>query len=404
MRLHCASRAVTAATPTPSNHPNSWPPKCTITASHPTPHPNGPLLTPSSLVVGSPCGRFRDAFAKMAALQAKQNFALALITGDLFAADPSADADDVAALLAGSIAVPLPTYFTLGASPLPAKVAEHLGRDSSADQLCENLFFLGRKGALTTSEGLKLVYLGGMLDPNVANSSTTIAASADRFAPFYSATEAAALRGQNSADILLTSEWPAGSDNGSKVAVPAGKETGGGGTAGVGQLARALRPRYHFVPSSDVFYEREPYEVRREDDVTDVKITRLLGVAAYGNAAKAKALYAFSINPKDISPVAVPQNTTRCPYFGPQKRKQLQEPSENFFWGDHSHDAHGGRGGGHKRGRGGRGGHTQRPPPGRKPSRPPSHCPFPPTNLRSGKLLLLPLIPPAREAPDCVHR
>jgi hypothetical protein len=58
------------------------------------------------------------AFVKLTPLHSKNNFSVAMVTGNLF----DGDDDDVADLLAGNITIPLPAYFTVGTSPLPSKV------------------------------------------------------------------------------------------------------------------------------------------------------------------------------------------------------------------------------------------------------------------------------------------
>jgi hypothetical protein len=64
----------------------------------------------------------QQTFAKLATLHAKNNFALAIATGDLFSEDDAA----VAELIEGKIIVPLPLYFTVGSSPLPQTIIEKI--------------------------------------------------------------------------------------------------------------------------------------------------------------------------------------------------------------------------------------------------------------------------------------
>jgi hypothetical protein len=58
-------------------------------------------------------------------LHTKNNFSLAVIAGNLFAEDNAA----VSELLAGEIAIPLPTYFTVGTNPLPQRIIEKIEKD-----------------------------------------------------------------------------------------------------------------------------------------------------------------------------------------------------------------------------------------------------------------------------------
>lgn len=75
-------------------------------------------------------------FTKLSTLQTKQNFALAIVSGNLFAEDD----DTVADLLAGKITIPLPTYFTVGTTPLPQSIIERIEKDEEVGSLVANLF------------------------------------------------------------------------------------------------------------------------------------------------------------------------------------------------------------------------------------------------------------------------
>ena len=75
-------------------------------------------------------------FTKLSTLQTKQNFALAIVSGNLFAEDD----DTVADLLAGKITIPLPTYFTVGTTPLPLTIIERIEKDEEVGSLVANLF------------------------------------------------------------------------------------------------------------------------------------------------------------------------------------------------------------------------------------------------------------------------
>lgn len=143
------------------------------------------------------------------------------------------------------------------------------------------------------------------------------------------------------------------------------------GNRAIAELAAAVRPRYHFAAGGQTFWEREPYRngMRENEGQGDMRVTRFLGVADWGNEAKAKALYAFSINPKDTA-VAAPQNVTGCPYKFDKQRGQKRGHAEatggeSFFWGDHTSGDQGDR---RNRGKGGK--KQKGPPPGRMSSHP----------------------------------
>jgi hypothetical protein len=230
-------------------------------------------------------------------------------------------------LLRGEISIPLPTYFTLGTSELPQAISERIEKHSG--EVCENLFYLGKKGSIKTAEGIRIVAVGGSWDPNI------IAMPAGKEEvqplPFYSSAEVNVLKGQNYADILVTTDWPTGVERHSAVASKAGK-----GSAPIAELARALRPRYHFVPGGETYYEREPYwnEIRKGES-GELKTTRFYALGDWGNEAKAKTMFAFNINVSE--PPAVAANSTPCPYIEDLQRGTKRSAEEgSFFWGDHT--------------------------------------------------------------------
>ncbi|KAL8712071.1 MAG: hypothetical protein Q9225_007002 [Loekoesia sp. 1 TL-2023] len=254
------------------------------------------------IVIGPVEGGFPAILDKVSKLHSKNSFSLAIFLGDFFG-DPETSSDEndanVSALINGKITIPLPTYFTLGKHPLPGPVIEKL--EKSEDELCPNLYFLGKRSTTKTSEGIRIVNLGGSLDPTI-----TAGLSKEKYLPFHTEGDAKALRGANSADILLTSHWPSDVRKGSKIVLPDGIETPTGEQC-VADLCSALRPRYHFCTSNDAFYEREPFFNPPSEKEPDAKpITRFISLASSNNATKQKALYAFSIDPTSSVPITLP--------------------------------------------------------------------------------------------------
>lgn len=95
-----------------------------------------------SLVIGSspPDGSLKALLAKVTGINSKHGpFSCILALGDLF--PEKEDDEDTAAILAGTLAVPVPMYFMMGSRPLPAKVQAKVDKD--AGELADNLFFLG---------------------------------------------------------------------------------------------------------------------------------------------------------------------------------------------------------------------------------------------------------------------
>lgn len=200
------------------------------------------------LVVGAIQGQLAKAFQKISKLHSKTNFAFALLVGDLF--DQEAD-DQTQALLSGSINVPLPTYFTVSDYALPQSVQTKL---ESAGEVCPNLFYLGRKGTLTTTEGIKIVFLGGRKVQN----EESLTQSVGKYDPLFLENEARVLQAANNAHIVLTNQWPARIENGSSISLPDNIELSAPATA-VANLCATLKPRYHFSSSPAASWKREPF-------------------------------------------------------------------------------------------------------------------------------------------------
>ncbi|KOS16596.1 CWF19-like protein [Escovopsis weberi] len=280
------------------------------------------------IVLGSLNGQLEPALKKVAALHAKNNFSLAILTGQVFSSPAAAaaagedrdnkddqdsdnnnnnDDDDktITALLDGSLQIPLPTYFTVGTDPLPPRIAAKIAAD---EELCPNLHYLGKRSVTKTSDGLRIVALGGALDPNLV-----AGVSKEQHLPFHSADDARSLKGANNADILLTAAWPAGVWNRSAIALDPAHRAAAAASDDIADLCATLRPRYHLSASPGAFfYEREPFVFPApEDGSASTAVTRFISMAPFGNEAKAKAMYAFSLNKSDT---AVPPGATPSPF------------------------------------------------------------------------------------------
>ena len=257
----------------------------------------------------------------------KQNFAFAIIVGNLFG-DCSTEnqLDEISALLHGNINVPLPTYFTVGDRPLPTRIVEKIEAD---DEVCPNLYFLGKRGTLKTAEGIRISALGCTLESAESQSKPESNASG-RFQSTYTDADARALFGTHSADILITNQWPKGIRTGSKVSLPEDQSTLPTEVQCVAEVCATLKPRYHFSASDSFFYEREPFfHMPTEDNPDEKPLTRFISMASY--ESKQKAMYAFSLDPKAAPPLTIPAGATASPLSAPQtKRKGLASQRESF--------------------------------------------------------------------------
>ncbi|KAK8088177.1 hypothetical protein PG997_003138 [Apiospora hydei] len=284
------------------------------------------------IVLGSLDGKLETAFQKLATLHSKNHFAFAIITGNLFSADQ--DESVVTRLLEGKIAIPLTTYFTVGTNALPPQIVERIEKN---EEICENLHFLGKRSITTTSDGIRIVTLGGILDREILGGT-----SKEQHLPFHTAGDANALRGANKTDILLTSTWSSNVWTNSKVLLdPANKEAVASSPE-VAELCTALKPRYHLTFSPvDFFYEREPFFYPTAGEPGDAKqVTRFISMAPYGNPAKQKAIYAFSLEP-GVTPDTLPPGTSVSP-FNPSRGAKRAAAGVDGYTGRFAQDHHDG--------------------------------------------------------------
>ncbi|KAL1960080.1 hypothetical protein VTO42DRAFT_252 [Malbranchea cinnamomea] len=283
------------------------------------------------IVIGSVNSSFRDVFKKLEKLQAKQNFAFAIVLGDLFGESSSGGNDgELTALLKGEIQVPLPTYFTVGCRMMPREVVDKL--EKADGELCPNLFYLGRRGVLTTSEGVKIVALGGTLE----TSASAMPGVNDKYAPRYTEYDAKSLYGTQTADILVTYQWPKSVQEGSKVPLEGGNPVEG--VQCLADLCSTLKPRYHFSSYASQFFEREPFFHQHAEVSPDVHyITRFINLAPCNNLLKQKWMYAFNLDPKAPQPAALPTGTTVSPFVATSSKRQAL-PAQNEAYSRFSHD------------------------------------------------------------------
>jgi hypothetical protein len=88
----------------------------------------------------------KPVFAKVSTLHAKNCFTFAIVAGNLFAED---DDDTVSELLDGTIKIPLPTYFTVGTTPLPQRIINKIEKDEEVHTKQAGLHFVDRLTGIT---------------------------------------------------------------------------------------------------------------------------------------------------------------------------------------------------------------------------------------------------------------
>ena len=275
-------------------------------------------------MVGPLEGAFTTVFQKLAKINEKQGFALAILLGDVFASPADATSEDeeaISRLIQGLVEVTIPTYFTLGRQPLPQAVKEKL--EQNHDELCPNFHFLGKRSIIKTSEGLRIVNLSGNLDADII-----AGVSKDDYLPFHTEGDAKTLTGANNADILLTTQWPASVLSRSNVEIR-DRATIPGGEQCIADLCLALKPRYHFSSSPFCFFEREPFfHLTPEGQPDTSSMTRFISLSSYHEPTKQKWLYAFSITPNASAPIPLPAGITAPPFTPSSARKRQREDDD----------------------------------------------------------------------------
>lgn len=187
--------------------------------------------------------------------------------------------------------------------------------DAQDGEVCENLFFLGKRAITKTSEGLRIINLGGVLDASV-----TAGLSKDNYLPYHTEGDAKALHGANHADLLVTFSWPASIQNNSRLLqqMPLREVSG---EQCLADLCSALKPRYH-LSSSEIFCEREPFlHLSSEGQPERASITRFISLAPCNNSAGQKWLYAFTLDPSVAAASAPSPGVTACPFTSSNKRR-----------------------------------------------------------------------------------
>lgn len=239
------------------------------------------------------------------------------------------DDDSVTALLSGKIEVPVTTYFTVGTHSLPARVVEKITSDEG--EICANLHYLNKSSITKTSEGVRIVTLGGVQDPGILGGGQ----STDQHLPYHTSADVKALRGANSADILLTNTWPSLVWNGCQQTLSFDPNTVPT-SDDIADLCATLKPRYHFCPSPGVFnFDRNPFFHAPPDPSSDPPVTRFVSLAPFGNTQKAKTMTAFSL----AAPGPVPSGSTVSPFLArsaaSRKRPALADEGYSRFGNGH---------------------------------------------------------------------
>jgi hypothetical protein len=207
----------------------------------------------------------------------------------------------------------------------------------SGFEITDGLTYLGRSGVLKVAGGLTVVYLSGSQGDGTSGA-TFDPSCVDRLVDRVNGAPV---------DILLTGSFPravlrhAELDHDESL-----QQLDQAGSLAVARLASSVRPRYHFCGHESLQADRLPYRNYRVLVEQPRPVTRFVCLAALGNAANRKHLYAFFVKPWAQTPTSElneqPLTSTENPYvrleeYVAQQSNQTAR-SSNFFF-----DTNGGR-------------------------------------------------------------
>ncbi|XP_018563019.1 CWF19-like protein 1 homolog isoform X2 [Anoplophora glabripennis] len=239
------------------------------------------------LLCGDVEGKFDTLFKRVESINKKSGpFDILLCVGNFFGVNNK----EFTPYKIGDKKVPVPTYI-LG--PNKEDHVPFYPSDDSEFELCDNVYYLGKRGVYTDSKGVKIAYLSGIFETNIETPWTYNAKDVSGLCD-------ACVRGNPSfrgVDILLTSQWPAG--------IISGNSNVSLSTNAVSDLpsylCMKLKPRYLVSGLEGIYYERPPFRCPNlgDHDTTLESVTRFIGLARVGNPNKDKWIYALSITPLD---------------------------------------------------------------------------------------------------------
>ncbi|KAI5630681.1 CWF19-like protein 1 [Phthorimaea operculella] len=259
-----------------------------------------------TLICGDVNGNFKTLFSRVETIVKKTGaFDVLLCCGNFFGEDNS----QLDAYKMRTKKVPVTTY-VFG----PSNSAHVQYYPEEGSEIVPNVVYMGKRGLFTTSADVKIAYLTGLSRRELGKEIPMCT-----FEPSdCSAVRDACFRGQaefRGVDVLITTLWPAGiqQDETQKVEIEPERQSDL-----LAWLAMHIKPRYHFAPSPEKFYERQPY--RNQSPHQDYKecATRFIGMAPVGNKTGNKWIYACSLQPiTKMRMTDLLQSTTdetACPY------------------------------------------------------------------------------------------
>lgn len=182
-----------------------------------------------------------------------------------------------------------------------------------------NLHFLGAYGVREVC-GLRVAFLSGHYDAAIYHSSDV-----DYVGGAFTVKAVKALQRmvaedsqKRGVDVLLTSGWPAGIDQGIEDAAQRPPEVAehswqAVSAAPLAELCASIEPRYHIFGSADIFYQRPAFQAPHRGHTC-----RCIGLGQVGSKAKQRWIHALGLSPmasmsrEDL--VKAPPIVTDCPF------------------------------------------------------------------------------------------
>lgn len=278
-----------------------------------------------TLICGDVNGNFNALFTRVESIVKKSGqFDLLLCVGTFFGDDNS----QLDAYKMGTRKVPVTTYVFGPSNP---DHVHHYCEEGS--EIVPNVIYMGRRGLFNTSTDVKIAYLTGLSRRELGKDVPMCTYEPSD----CSAVRDACFRGQSEfrgVDVLITTLWPSGiqQDECQKVDVEQDRLSDL-----LSWLAIHIKPRYHFVPSKDKFFERQPYRNQSMHQDYRECATRFIALAPVGNNLKEKWIYACSLQPiskmRMTDLLQATTDETPCPY-DPEMLKQHQPGKVVKFTGN----------------------------------------------------------------------
>ncbi|KFM68848.1 CWF19-like protein 1, partial [Stegodyphus mimosarum] len=228
------------------------------------------------LVAGDVLGRFKLLFEKIEKINKdKGPFDFFFCVGSFFGPDDT----EWQEVISRDITTPIKPTYVLG--PNQTEHVKYFPMDTGL--IAPDIMFLGDQGVMTADSGLKIAYLSG-----IEQQGSYFGFSKENVDELIKSASEVKI------DILLTSQWPEG------IKIHAKDSKNESSTINfesklVGNLVKALKPRYHFAGFKSLDYENLPNKSFVPIQSPGSRPTKFIGLAPIGNEEQLKNFYAFKM-------------------------------------------------------------------------------------------------------------